>query len=152
MRLREIRESLGHKQLTISLELGISRGTYACWEIEQDLIPLKRLNDFCNICNVSIDYALELTDIKNYKNNKKKINITKSKERIKDIRKTNKHTQDNLAKEFNIDRSLISKYEKGISYISTNYLINLSNKYNISCDYLLGKTDEKIIIKTKQNN
>lgn len=152
MRLREIREANGHKQFTISQELKIARGTYACWEVEQDMIPLKRLNDFCNLCNVSIDYALELTDIKIYKNSKKKININKSKERIKEIRKINKHTQEDLAKEFDIDRSLISKYEKGISLISTNYLINFSNKYNISCDYLLGKTDEKIELKIKVNS
>lgn len=152
MRLREIREENGHKQFTISNELGISRGTYACWEIEQDIIPLKRLNDFCNICNVSIDYALELTDLKNYKNNKKKININKSKMRIKEIRKEHKHTQEELAKDFSIDRSLISKYEKGVSLISTNYLINYSHKYNISCDYLLGKIDEKITLKIKEKN
>lgn len=152
MRLREIREANNHKQLTISNELGISRGTYACWEIEQDIIPLKRLNDFCNICKVSIDYALDLTDIPNYKNNKINININKSKERIKAIRKEHKDTQQDIAKNFNIDRSLISKYEKGISLISTNYLINFSNKYKISCDYLLGKIDEKIKLKIKEKN
>lgn len=150
MRLKEIREANGHKQYSISKELGIARGTYACWEIEQDIIPLKRLNDFCNICNVSIDYALDLTNINNYKNSKKKINITKSKERIKEIRKINKDTQANIAKEFNIDRSLISKYEKGVSLMSTSYLINYSHKYNISCDYLLGKIEEKIEIKIKE--
>lgn len=116
------------------------------------MIPLKRLNDFCNICNVSIDYALELTDLKSYKNSKKKININKSQERIKTIRKENKDTQESIAKEFSIDRSLISKYEKGISLISTNYLINIALKYNISCDYLLGKIDEKIKIKTKEKS
>lgn len=152
MRLREIREKNGHKQFTISNEMGISRGTYACWEVEQDMIPLKRLNDFCNICNVSIDYALELTDLKSYKNSKKKININKSQERIKTIRKENKDTQESIAKEFSIDRSLISKYEKGVSLISTNYLINIALKYNISCDYLLGKIDEKIKIKTKEKS
>lgn len=152
MRLREIREANEHKQFTISKELGIARGTYACWEVEQDMIPLKRLNDFCNLCNVSIDYALKLTDTKTYKNSKKKININKSKERIKEIRKENKHTQEYLAKEFMIERSLISKYEKGVSLISTNYLINFSHKYNISCDYLLGKIDEKVKLKVKEKN
>lgn len=152
MRLRKIREENGHKQFSISNEMKVARGTYACWEIEQDMIPLKRLNDFCNICNVSIDYVLELTDIKNYKNSKKKININKSKDRIKEIRKEHRHTQEEIAKEFNIDRSLISKYEKGVSLISTNYLINFSLKYNISCDYILGKIDEKIKFKVKQES
>ena len=136
----------------MSKELGIARGTYACWEVEQDMIPIKRLNDFCNLCNVSVDYALEFTDNINYKNNKKKINITKCAERIKAIRKENKHTQEYIANLFDIDRSLISKYEKGVSLISTNYLINYANLYHISCDYILGKIDEKIKLTVKEKN
>lgn len=152
MRLKAIREDNEHKQFTISKVMGISRGTYACWEIEQDIIPLKRLNDFCNICNVSIDYALELSDERNYKNMKKKININKSKERIQALRKEHKHTQEQLAKEFDIDRSLISKYEKGVSLVSTSFLINIASKYHISSDYILGKIDEKIQLKVKEKN
>ena len=79
--------------------------------------------------------------------NSKKIGVF-----IKERRIDAKITQEELAKDFSIDRSLISKYEKGVSLISTNYLINYSHKYNISCDYLLGKIDEKITLKIKEKN
>ena len=147
MRLKDIREESELKQFTVSQLLGISRGTYSCWEIEQDLIPLKRLNDFCNIFNCSIDYALGFTKIKSYKRNKKDININLSAKRLKEIRKEHNHTQDYLGKKLSINRSLISKYEKGHTLISTTFLIEYVKLYHISSDYLLGKTDDKIIIK-----
>ena len=42
MRLKEIREINKHIQVTTSKLLGVARGTYASWEIEQDIIPIKR--------------------------------------------------------------------------------------------------------------
>lgn len=44
MKLKEIREANGLIQFTTSKLLGVSRGTYSLWEVEHDLIPLKRLN------------------------------------------------------------------------------------------------------------
>ena len=146
MRLKEIREESELKQFTVSKLLNISRGTYSCWELELDLIPLKRLNDFCNIFNCSIDYALGFTNIKNYKHSKKEININLSAKRLKEIRKEHKHTQDYLGKKLSLNRSLISKYEKGHTIISTTFLIEYIKLYHISADYLLGKIDNKIIL------
>ena len=147
MRLKDIREESELKQFTVSKQLGVSRGTYSCWELELDLIPLKRLNDFCNIFNCSIDYALGFTNIKNYKHNKKEININLSAKRLKEIRKSHKHTQDYLGKKLSINRSLISKYEKGHTLISTTFLMEYVKLYHISSDYLLGNMDNKKIIK-----
>ena len=42
--------------------------------------------------------------------------------------------------------SLISKYEKGHTLISTTFLMEYVKLYHISSDYLLGKIDTKIII------
>lgn len=147
MRLKDIREEKELKQFTVGKLLGVSRGTYSLWELEKDPIPIKRLNDFCNICNCSIDYALGFTNITNYKNTKKNIDINLSSTRLKNIRKEHKHTQDYVAKKLSINRSLISKYESGNTIISTTFLIEYVKLYHISSDYLLGKIDEKIIIK-----
>ena len=117
MRLKDIREESELTQFTVSKHLGVKRGTYSLWELETDLIPLKRLIMFCDLFNVSVDYALELTNIKNYSNIKKGLDITKNKERLKAIRKEHKHTQDYIGKKFALDRSLISKYEKGENLI-----------------------------------
>ena len=34
------------------------------------MIPIKRLNDFCNLYDVSIDYVMNLSDILKYPNSK----------------------------------------------------------------------------------
>ncbi len=152
MRLKQIRESNNFTHYLVGEKLGIARATYSQWETERDLIPIKRLVDFCQLFDVSVDYCLGFTDIPNYENNRKKINIEKSKERLKKIRKMHKHTQSYIANKFSIDRSLISKYEKGTNIISTTFLNEYIKLYHISGDYLLGKIDEEIEIKEKVNS
>ena len=71
MRLKDIREESELKQFTVGKLIGVTRGTYSLWELELDIIPLKRLNSFCNAFNCSIDYALGFTNTKNYKHSKK---------------------------------------------------------------------------------
>ena len=127
----------------------MARATYSQWETERDLIPIKRLIDFCNLFDVSIDYCLGFTDLPNYPNNHKKIDINKSKERLKKVRKNHKHTQSYIANKFSLDRSLISKYEKGANIISTTFLNEYIKLYKISGDYLLGKIDKEITIEPK---
>lgn len=147
MRLKDIREESELKQFTVGELIGVTRGTYSLWELELDIIPLKRLNSFCNAFNCSIDYALGFTNTKNYKHSKKEININLSAKRLKEIRKEHKHTQEYIGKKLSLNRSLISKYEKGHTLISTTFLMEYVKLYHISSDYLLGKIDTKIIIK-----
>ena len=142
MRLREIREDNNLSQFELAQALNVSRSVYGMWETEHDIIPLKRLNDFCNYFNVSFDYVLELTDIRYYPNNKSNFDRLLIKERLKALRLSYKFTQEKLSKKLNITRSLISKYENGINLILTFNLYLLAKKYNVSVDYLLGKTDE----------
>ena len=146
MRLKDIREESELKQFTVSKYLGVARGTYSLWELELDVIPIKRLNNFCNLFNCSIDYALGFTNEKNYPNNRKDIDILLSSIRLKEARKAYKKTQAYIGKKLSINRSLISKYEKGHTIISTTFLIEYVKLFKISSDYLLGKIDKKIRI------
>lgn len=142
MKLKEIRIENNLSQEDIASILKVSRSTYSLWELNIDLIPIKRLLLFSDYFNISIDYILELSNIKKYPNNKK-YDITLSSKRIKNLRINNNYTQDKLASILKIDRSLLSKYESGANPISTTFLIAYAKTFNISCDYLLGKIDEK---------
>lgn len=141
MRLKEIREANSLKQIEVANRLNVSRSVYGMWEVEQDIIPIRRLNDFCNEFNVSFDYVLELTDIKNYSDSSKEIDIDKLKVRLTTLRKEAKLTQDKLSEKLEITRSLISKYEHNTNLILTTYLLNYSKYFNISSDYLVGRID-----------
>ena len=122
MRLKDIREESELKQFTVRKQLGVSRGTYSCWELELDLIPIKRLNDFCKIYHCSIDYILKLNEIKNYPNMKMDIDYNLYPKRLKEIRKEHKYTQAKIAKKLNTDNGVISRYESGKTLILTSFL------------------------------
>ena len=63
--------------------------------------------------------------------------------RIRDLREDNDLKQITLAKHLNITQRAYSRYETGERQIPTQVLIELSNFYNTSVDYLLDLTDEK---------
>ena len=64
-----------------------------------------------------------------------------SQERLKELRKENKITQEKLADILNTNKSVICGYEKGRYIIATPFLYTIYKKYHISADYLLGKID-----------
>lgn len=61
--------------------------------------------------------------------------------RIKELREENSWTQMELAKKMDCAMSSIAMYEKGQRKPSMEVLIKLSEIFNCTIDYLLGKTD-----------
>ena len=57
------------------------------------------------------------------------------------IRKQKNWNQLKVALDLNISREALSHYENGKRDIPTDVLIKLANYYNVSIDYLLGRTD-----------
>ena len=67
-------------------------------------------------------------------------NIKQSGERIRQLRIQSGCTQEKLAKELNIDRSLLSHVEAGKRGCSVDLFVRLANYFNVSLDLLiLGK-------------
>ena len=48
--------------------LNISKSTYARWETQEEIIPLRHLVNFCNYFKVTIDYILDLYGENNFDN------------------------------------------------------------------------------------
>ena len=61
--------------------------------------------------------------------------------RVRDLREDNDLTQSEVAKRLNMKQPQYHRYEKGIRDIPTDVLIELSELYNVSIDYILGQTD-----------
>ncbi|MBO5475589.1 MAG: helix-turn-helix transcriptional regulator [Bacilli bacterium] len=57
---------------------------------------------------------------------------------IKYLREQKKMTQDELAEELFVDRTLISKWEKGTTSLTSEHLKSLSNYFKISADEILS--------------
>ena len=142
--LKSIRTAELLSQEKLAQMLNIKRSTYKEYELQNKIIPIKHLNTFSNIFNVSIDYLLGLTNNKiNYKDNHSNINPKETGLRLKEFRKSLNLTQEKLADKLNVARSIIGEYEKGNVLISTHALYTLCKKYDISADYLLGKSNIK---------
>ncbi len=74
-------------------------------------------------------------------------------DRLKELREEKQLTQEELGKFLNVSRQAISSYESEETEPSINNLIKLANIFNISLDYLLGRTKERynLNLKDKKN-
>ena len=139
LRLRLIREKFEITQRAMAKKLNISKSYYNYFESCERIIPVERLNDFCNIFQVSFDYVLGLDENsivskKNYQIDAKIIG-----ERLKEVRVKHKLTQKQVADLLNTSQSTISSYENGKTVILTAFLYELCIKLNVSADYIVGK-------------
>lgn len=69
--------------------------------------------------------------------------MAKFEERLKELRKTNKITQSQLAKSLDVYQSRIARWEQGINEPSIEILKQLAKELNTTIDYLVGYTDQK---------
>lgn len=63
-------------------------------------------------------------------------------ERIEELRKVRKITQEELAKRIGISKSQLSRIENGeTKTLSSNLLIRLADEFDVSTDYILGRSN-----------
>jgi transcriptional regulator with XRE-family HTH domain len=63
-------------------------------------------------------------------------------ERMVDLRKGINISQVRLSKELGISQSAINRYEHNASSIPDNVLLKYAEFFNVSADYILGRTDK----------
>ena len=63
--------------------------------------------------------------------------------RLKDLREDKDLFQKDVAKMLNISQQYYSEYETGKRSIPIEILVILSDYYDVSCDYILNRTDNK---------
>ena len=145
-KLLDMREYFNVNQETIGEIVGVTKTSISKWETGKETIPLKHLNTLSNYYNVSIDYLVGLSKIKNYNyenyikiNELNKIEIGK---RIKLFRNENELSLRELANILNTTSSTISAYETGKTLILTSFAYQICKEYHISLDYLCGKIEK----------
>ena len=144
-RMKDIRTYFDNTQNEFADYLKVSRSTYAGWENGIDAIPLLKLNDFCNYYGISLDYICGLSDTKKYEIINDKVDKETLGNNLKYIRNKNNDSQSKISEIIKVDQSNYSKYELGKILIHTYPLIDFAKHYNISIDYLCGKTKDSII-------
>lgn len=62
--------------------------------------------------------------------------------RIKELREKNDITQKSLADHLHVEQFTYCRYENGTRDVPIKVLISLADYYDVSVDYLLGRSDE----------
>ena len=65
---------------------------------------------------------------------------------LSELRKEAGLSQKEAASKLGISQALLSHYEKGIRECSQSFLLKAADFYDVTCDYLLGRTVEKNIV------
>lgn len=143
-RLEELRLDNDLKQKDIANKLNISGKNYSDWERGVTDIPLEKSNELANYYDCSLDYLFGLSNIKTI-NERKNINLELLSQRLLDTRKERSLTQTELSKDVGYHQRTYAHYENG-SRIPTSFKVfYIALYYNISLDYLVGKSDIKEI-------
>ena len=142
-RLKLLREEKELKQYDLANLLNIDNTTYSGWETGKDTITLRNLNKLCNYYDVSIDYLLNLTDIRNYKIINKEIELKVVGKNLRTMRKELNLLQKDIFNLLNTTSSTYSAYETGKVLMQTTFIYMIAKEYGYSIDWLLGKTTNK---------
>lgn len=71
--------------------------------------------------------------------------------RLKEIREENKLSQSAIAKELGVSQASIAQYEMGKSCPNEDILLWYANKFDVSLDYIFGKTSFMNMSKTLES-
>jgi len=63
--------------------------------------------------------------------------------RLEDLREERKWTQKAVASELHISQRAYSHYENGTRSMPIDILIKIADLYNVSIDYIVGRTDTR---------
>ena len=69
--------------------------------------------------------------------------------RIRNLREDADKTQQEIAEYLGTSQPMYARYERGANEMPIRHLIKLSDYYQVSLDYLCGRTDEKRMYKKK---
>ncbi|GMQ58959.1 hypothetical protein AN1V17_33560 [Vallitalea sediminicola] len=147
-RLKLLRKNKNLSQKDLAKTLNISPSTIGMYEQGRRQPDTKTLQHIANYYGVSIDYLLGQTD-NSIPYSIKRVPL---KDRLKEIRITNKLNAKEFGGKFGIAESTISLYESGKRNPNKELLIKIADNFNISTDYLLGRTDNPTPYNKKVNS
>lgn len=144
-RYEELRLDCELKQGDIANVLNVKRNTYSKWENCINDMPLDKSNDLANYYQTSLDYLLGLSHIRNFIPEHNKINYKILSERLLELRKDAKLTQEELSNKLGFLQRTYAYYESGERVPTTLKLLVIAQYYDVSSDYLVGRSNIKEI-------
>ena len=68
-------------------------------------------------------------------------------QRLKDLREDKDMKQSDIAEYLGIQQTVYSRYERGFQNIPIEHLLSLADFYNVSTDYIFGRTNNPKLYK-----
>ncbi len=62
--------------------------------------------------------------------------------RLRDLREDHDKTQQDIADVLGTSQTMYARYERGANELPVRHLLKLAEYYQVSADYLLGRSDE----------
>ena len=123
------RENMELTQNDIAKLFGINHTTVSGWETGKDTIPIRRLIEYANHFNYSLDYLFGITTTNiDYEPIIIDLNVISNKLLL--LRTKNNKTQKEVAEKLNTTQSTYSHYENKVNLIPTSFLFNLTTIYS----------------------
>src|SRR5574344_2247368 len=139
---KESREIIDIKQKDIAEFFNINYSTVSGWETGKDTISIRRLIEYANHYNFSLDYLFGLTRV-NKEYYPITINIEQVAKKLRLLRKQNQMTQEEVANKINTSQAAYAHYENNVNLIPTTFLYNLTQIYKpFSIDNLFGRKEK----------
>ena len=145
--LKYCREELEMTQVELGFIFGVSGKTVSGWETATDPIPFSKLIRFSNLYHYSLDFIIGLTRHNINYNVQIKPDKVKIGNQLKKLRKSFNLSQQKFAEKCGLSQTTYSHYETGLNLITTTAIFSICKTYNISMDYLVGRTNNPKISK-----
>ena len=134
-RIKQLRAENGYSQQKLADLMRVSRSTIAMWETGGSEPDNKALLQLADIFSVSTDYILGRAEDEN-----ENVGFMKS---LKSLRLQHGYTQKELASKLHVAQNTLCNWENGNRTVDEPTLQKLADVFNVSVDYLLGRTDVK---------
>lgn len=137
-RFKKLRQEKNLTQEKLAEKFFLNKSSISRYEQDKQLPEIDLLEKIADFFDVSVDYLLGRVEI----------NSTQSTEfahRLKQLRKDLDLTQNELAVKLSSSRSTIAGYETERKQPDYETLTKIADFFDVSVDYLLGRTDNKNI-------
>jgi len=148
-RLEDFKDEKYLKSKDVAKYLNVAESTYSEWENNKIPIPTRRIIQLANFYEVNIDYILKLSDERKHIKSTSELDLISIGNRLKEIRQELGLTLRDLGNKLNSSFSALGSYERGDYLIQSDNLISLCKMSNTSVDWVLGRTNNKLLQKKK---
>lgn len=147
--LKKLRVKKGWSQQAVADALGFSRSALGNYEQGIRTPDLDTMSSFADFYDVTIDYLqgrssnpslYHENEIDISKNVEKRCTMKLS-NRMRELRRLNRFSQEDIALKLGISTSAYGFYEQGKTIPNAKTLVFLADLYDVSVDYLLGRSN-----------